>query len=311
MANPDIRSLDIAMLRTFEALMAERSVSRAAARLFLSQPAVSASLKRLREVFGDALFTRSGHGVEPTARALALAPHVQAVLTECARLFNAGQEFDPAASDRIFRIAGSDHMSQLVLPRLCSELAGEGSGIRLLWEALDFAEVPQRLQRGDADIGFLPRPSPPASLRSELLYTDAFVLVTRRGNPRLRGTPTLADCCAVPFVSLGHGRSQLEDVVDQILLRAGHRRYLQVAVTSFAQIVDVLLQTEHAAIAPERAVRRYADVLAVHALPFELPPYGMYLCWRHRADDDPGIQWLRGRLRAAAAAQAEGPAAAR
>ncbi len=275
MANPDIRSLDIAMLRTFEALMAERSVSRAAGRLFLSQPAVSASLKRLREVFGDPLFTRSGHGVEPTPRALALAPHVQAVLTECARLFNVGQDFDPAASERIFRVAGSDHMGHLVLPGLCQSLADQGSGVRLLWETVDFASVPQWLQRGDADLGFLPRPSAPASLASELLYTDAFVFVTRRGNPRLQGRPTLADFCALPFVSLGYG---------------------------FAQIVDVLLQTDHVAIAPARAVQRYAEVLAVHALPFELPPYGMYLCWRHRAEDDPGIQWLRGQVVAAIAA---------
>lgn len=301
MANVDIRSLDIAMLRTFEALMTERSVSRAAARLFLSQPAVSASLKRLREVFGDPLFTRSGHGVEPTPRALALAPHVQAVLTECARLFNVGQDFEPAGSDRIFRIAGSDHMSQLVLPGLCQQLADQGSGVRLLWETVDFASVPQWLQRGDADLGFLPRPSAPASLQSVLLYQDDFVFITRRGNARLQQSPTLADFCSLPFVSLGYGRSQLEDVVDQILQRAGQRRYLQVAVTSFAQIVDVLLQTDHVAIAPLRAVQRYADVLAVHALPFELPPYGMYLCWRHRAEDDPGIQWLRGQVVAAVA----------
>src|SRR4051812_21043490 len=133
MAGADIRSLDISMLRTFDALLSERSVSRAAARLFLSQPAVSSSLKRLREVFDDPLFTRSAHGVVPTARALALAPHVEAVLAEVSRLLAAGREFDPASSDRIFRIVGSDHMSQLLLPPLCRELVEHGSRIRVFW----------------------------------------------------------------------------------------------------------------------------------------------------------------------------------
>jgi DNA-binding transcriptional LysR family regulator len=91
--NPrDIRSLDVGMLRTFDALMRERSVSRAAARLFLSQPAVSASLNRLREVFDDPLFTRTGHGVTPTPRAHALAPQIGKVLADLARLL----EGDPA-----------------------------------------------------------------------------------------------------------------------------------------------------------------------------------------------------------------------
>ena len=84
MAQRDIRSLDVAMLRTFDALLRERSVSRAAARLFLSQPAVSASLNRLRQVFDDPLFTRTGHGVTPTPRALALATQVEQLLADLA-----------------------------------------------------------------------------------------------------------------------------------------------------------------------------------------------------------------------------------
>src|SRR4051812_21895445 len=102
----DIRSLDVGMLRTFEALLRERSVSRAAERLFLSQPAVSASLQRLRDAFGDPLFTRTSHGVVPTPRALALGPQVERVLADIAALLDDARPFDPATSSRIFRIAG-------------------------------------------------------------------------------------------------------------------------------------------------------------------------------------------------------------
>ena len=100
MSQRDIRSLDIGMLRTFDALMRERSVSRAAARLFLSQPAVSASLNRLREAFDDPLFTRNAHGVTPTPRAQALATQVEKVLADIGALLDAGRAFDPAGSDR-------------------------------------------------------------------------------------------------------------------------------------------------------------------------------------------------------------------
>lgn len=100
----EVRGVDVTMLRTFDALFREKSVSKAAARLFLSQPAVSACLKRLRFAFEDELFIRSKSGVEPTPRAIALAPNVEAVLMELQRLMSLNQPFDPAKSDRILRI---------------------------------------------------------------------------------------------------------------------------------------------------------------------------------------------------------------
>lgn len=295
MAAVDIRNLDIGMLRTFDALLAERSVSRAAARLFLSQPAVSSSLKRLREVFGDALFTRSAHGVEPTARALALAPHVHAVLGEMGKLLAAGQEFDPAQSDRVFRIMGSDHMSQLILPALCTELASHGSAIRIFWESANYAALGERLQRGDADFGLLPRATPPAGLWAELLYEDTYVLLARTG--LVEGPVTMERFCAAPQVFLGYGRSALEDTIDQLVARVRQRRHAQVAVTTFAQMADILRHTDYMAVFPARVARRYAPELSAHALPFDLPRYGMYVCASLRAESDPGMQWLQGSIK--------------
>ena len=104
-----------------------RSVSRAAARLFLSQPAVSASLNRLREAFDDPLFTRHAHGVTPTPRAQALAAQVARVLDDIGALLEAGRAFDPGASERIFRVAGSDFASRNILPALGRTLAACGS----------------------------------------------------------------------------------------------------------------------------------------------------------------------------------------
>ncbi len=279
MAIRDIRSLDVAMLRTFDALMRERSVSRAAARLFLSQPAVSASLKRLRETFDDPLFTRTAHGVLPTPRALALAPHVEQALIHVQRLLNVEREFDPAASDRILRVAGSDHSSRMLLPPLCHMLAECGSRIRLFWEAADYRALAERLHKGDVDLGMLPSRTIPVDVEFEALYEDVYVVVARHGNPLLASGMSLDAFCLAPHAVLAQSRSGLDDAIDQALARHGRSRYAQVALTSFGEMAELLAASDHTAVFPRRVARRYAATLVEHPLPFELPSYRLYACW--------------------------------
>jgi DNA-binding transcriptional LysR family regulator len=167
----DIRSLDVGMLRTFDALMREKNVSRAAARLFLSQPAVSASLNRLREVFGDPLFTRTAHGVLPTERALALAPQVQKVLADLAALLEAERPFDPARQQRIFRIAGSDHASRMLLPALSRTLIALGSAIRIVWVPPGTWSLAEHLHKGELDLAVIARIQRPRDIETRRCCT--------------------------------------------------------------------------------------------------------------------------------------------
>lgn len=292
--NPrDIRSLDVGMLRTFDALMHERSVSRAAARLFLSQPAVSASLNRLREAFADPLFTRAAHGVTPTARAHALAPQVQRVLLDIAALLDAGQAFEPASSERIFRIAGSDHASRLILPGLGHVLTACGSGIRIVWEPPGTWSLSERLHRGDLDLAVIARLRMPRDMQTQVLYEDHYVYAVRAGHP-LAGQPVTLDMfCAVPQIFLGYGSSILDDTIEELLTRAGRQRLAQMAVTSFGQIIHQLTHSDHAAVLGNRVAQAHAHKLHIRPLPFELPPYQSLLCWDPRAEGDAGIQWLK------------------
>lgn len=302
MAERDIRSLDIAMLRAFEALMRERSVSRAAARLFLSQPAVSASLRRLRETFGDPLFTRTAHGVLPTERALALAAPVERVLADLAQMIEPPLRFDEAASSRIFRVAGSDHASRLMLPPLATLLAARGSGLRVFWETGAIATLTQRLRKGDVDLAVLPRPQAPRDVASTLLYEDRYALAARCGHPQIAGAVSLDLFCSLPHVALGDGASALDDVIDEALHHEGRTRLVQLSVTTFSQVVDVLAGTEHVAVLPLRVAGAHADRLEVHALPIALPSYQLFVCWNRRADSDLGVQWLRAQCVAAVGA---------
>lgn len=295
--NPrDIRSLDIAMLRTFDALMRERSVSRAAARLFLSQPAVSASLNRLREAFDDPLFTRNAHGVTPTPRAQALAAQVEKVLGDIGALLDAGRAFDPAASGRIFRIAGSDFASRNILPALGRTLAECGSAIRLVWEPPGAWSLPERLHRGDLDLAVIARLRMPRDMEMRVLYEDHYVYAVRAGHP-LAGQPVTLDMfCTVPQIFLGYGSSILDDTIDELLARAGRQRLAQMAVTSFGQIIHQLVHSDHAAVLGQRVAQAHADQLLIRPLPFELPPYQSLLCWDARSDSDAGVQWLKAEI---------------
>jgi DNA-binding transcriptional LysR family regulator len=292
---PDIRSLEIGMLRTFDALMRERSVSRAAARLFLSQPAVSASLGRLREVFGDPLFTRAPHGVVPTPRAQALAPQVESVLAALAALLE-GEAFDPARSRRIFRVAGSDHASRLLLPELSRRLVQAGSGARIHWLPPGAWSLAESLHTGTLDIGVIARVHVPQDIATRVLYEDEYVFATRKGHP-LAGVPlTMESFCATPQVFLGYGTSTLDDLVDETVQRAGFTRLAQIAVSSFGQIVHQLTHSDHGAVVGRRVALAHAGVLHVHALPFALPGYSSLLCWSPRAEHDAGVQWLRAQV---------------
>lgn len=298
MAARDIRSLDVPMLRTFDALMRERSVSRAAARLFLSQPAVSASLARLRETFGDPLFSRTAHGVEPTVRALELAPQVEQVLAGIAGLLDPQQPFDPAASSRIFRIAGSDHASRLLLPALSRELVAAGSAIRIVWESPTSGPVAERLRKGDLDVAVMARIHRPTDMATQVLYEDHYVYVMRADHPRAKQAATLEDFCGIPQVFLGYGTSALDDRIDELLAQRGMQRHAQVAVTSFGQIVHHLLHSDHAAVIGSRVAQQFGNALHVQPAPLELPGYEALLCWDARSDPDGGVQWLKGRIAA-------------
>jgi DNA-binding transcriptional LysR family regulator len=296
MSQRDIRSLDVGMLRTFDALVRERNVSRAAARLFLSQPAVSASLNRLRQVFDDPLFTRTSHGVLPTERALALAPQVEKVLADLAALLEGDRGFDPATSSRIFRVTGSDHASRMLLPALSRTLIALGSGIRIVWVPPGTWSLAEHLQKGELDLAVVARIHPPREFAAQVLYEDRYVYVLRRDHPRAHEPVTLDSFCAIPQVFLGYGTQTLDDVIDETLAREGRQRLAQLAVTSFGQIVHQLCHSDHAAVLGGRVARAFADVLHIQPVPFELPAYQSLVCWDARAENDGGIRWLRDRI---------------
>ena len=300
MSQTDIRSLDIGMIRTFDALMRERSVSRAAARLFLSQPAVSASLARLRKVFDDPLFIRTGHGVEPTPKARRLAPKIEKALFEFASLFDEQEGFSPSQSSRIFRVAGSDYPSSWVLPALGRILANCGSAIRIVWEPVGGVNLQDALSRGELDLAMIARIKPPQDLAHVTLYEDHYVYALRRDHPRVAEPVSLESFCDIPQIFLGYGTSTLDDRIDAILAASGRQRKARMVVSSFAQIIHQLEHSDYAAVLGHRIALTHANKLVAQALPFELPTYSSFLCWDKKAEQDLGVEWLKSQILAIA-----------
>lgn len=295
MAETNIRNLDVSMLRTFDALMRERSVSRAATRLFLSQPAVSQSLRRLRQAFDDPLFTRTPHGVTPTAKAQALQMQVTGILADLERLLQDAQGgFNPATAQRVFRLAGGDYSFRIVLPTLAARLQQQAPGIQLQWLALDFVELDQQLAHGDVDLALVPRLAPQQDASSESLYEDAYVLVLARQHPLAHGAPlSVTQFCSVPHAILGSGTFRLETLIDDALARLGHRRQRGITVSTTTQLLQLVEHGVYGAVVPQRIVALHRDTLHDAGMPLALPPYTLQLCQHARHQHDAGVAWLR------------------
>lgn len=295
MAGTNIRNLDIGMLRTFDALMRERSVSRAATRLFLSQPAVSQSLRRLRDAFDDPLFTRTPHGVTPTAKAEALAAQVSGILAELERLLQDAQGgFQPQTAQRVFRIAGGDYSFRILLPELARRLHRQAPGIQLHWLTLDFLDLDQQLAHGDVDLALVPRLAPQSDGYSESLYQDAYVLVVSRRHPLARTGPvSVEQFCGVPHAILGSGTFRLESLIDDALARLGQHRVRRLTVATTTQLLQLVEHGDFAAVVPQRILALYRDTLHDAGMPLAIPPYTLQLCHHARSVDDGGVTWLR------------------
>ena len=157
-----LRHLDLNLLKAFDVLMDERSVTHAADRLAVSQPAVSGMMNRLRENFNDPLFIRARRGIVPTPRAEALAGSVKRLLADAEAMLSPG-EFDPATAEMILTVAGTDYSMRNILVPLLSVLRQEAPGIQLRMLPIDDTLIETQLERGDIDIALMTEVTAPAS----------------------------------------------------------------------------------------------------------------------------------------------------
>jgi DNA-binding transcriptional LysR family regulator len=294
--------VDLNLLIALDALLAERNVTRAAARLRVGQPAMSASLGRLRRVFGDPLLVRSGRAFTLTPLAQSLAGPLQGVLADIENVLTLRPGFDPAADTRTFTVIGSDYVTFVLLRHLVPALHAEAPGITLRIRPLA-AGPGQALDRGEADALILPAEFDRALRRlpHQRLFEDGFVGVAWAGNTEIGDTVTPAEFSRIP--QLANDPGQLGGLPETRLQRLGVHRNIEITTQTFVMGPLLvrgtrLLTIVHRRVALELAAAAEARIVG---LPFELGTITQTMFWHPRMASDPGHQWLRDRISALAA----------
>jgi DNA-binding transcriptional LysR family regulator len=299
-----IADVDLNLLLALDALLRERSVTRAGAALGLSQPATSHALARLRDLFGDELLVRRNNDMEPTALAETLVAPLTDALARIEDLLWQDRAFDPATADRELVIAMTDFVEATLLPAALPRLGHLGTGprVRLRLRPLG-GELPERaLADGDIDLAVGTILSPPAAMRVSTLYREGLLAVVRRGHPCLDAPITAASYAALDHALIaapGDGPG----MVDIALEALGLRRNVVLRTPHFLTVVPLIAASDLICTLPARIARAGStghDV-AVFEPPIELPAFDVAMYWHPRRERDPAVRWLREQLRAAAA----------
>ena len=290
--NSDIRHLDFNLLKTLDALLDERSVTRAAERLSLTQPAVSGMLTRLRESFGDPLFVRAQRGMVPTLRAEQLAAPVKQLLSDIEQMLQP-QAFDPATAQMIVSMASTDYALRAVVVPFLSALRLQAPNIRVAVQPVDAQHLAGQLDRGDIDLALVTPDSTAPGLHAAALFDERYVCVMRAGHPDAAAkTWSLERFCSLDHVLVSPSGGSFQGVTDQALARIGRSRRVTLSVTSFLVLPEILRTSDLIAVVPRR-LALHADGLVMLEPPVEVPGFSKTLAWHERTHHDPGQQWLR------------------
>jgi DNA-binding transcriptional LysR family regulator len=291
----DLHGIDLNLLVAFDALMAERSVTRAGTRIGRTQPAMSAALSRLRNLLKDELFIRSPNGLQPTPRALDLAEPLGHALAEIQRTLEFTQGFDPSTSAVSFSLGLSDHPTFVLLPHLLAVLREKAPGITL--RIRDFTardDAISMLDSGEVDLTIGVPPSPTGRILNRPLFQERFVCILRKGHPAAEAPLDLDN-----FLGLSHLLVSPENerfgIVDVALAKEGLKRRLALTLPQMYAAPVLIARSDMIATLMEGVVLAsgHAHELSILPPPLDLEPIQFVLSWHRRNDVHPAQRWFR------------------
>ena len=293
----DLQRTDLNLMVAFEALMAERSVSAAAFRLGLSQPAMSGALSRLRVLFSDELLVRAGRTMLPTVRAAQLEAQVTTALQQLRAALTPPEAFDPASSRRGFSLSGGDYASMVILPHLASRLAHAAPLVDLRFRFVEKDVIPGLLDTGALDLALGVYPRAPKRFCVQSLFEERFVCVARRRHPALRAGLTLDTFVSLPHLLVTE-RGDARGAVDEALARANMTRRIKLTVPHVLAVPLVLAGSDMIATVGARAGREFARSAEIDVFdpPLALPAWRLSMLWTRQKAGDLGLAWLREQL---------------
>lgn len=291
-------AIDLNLLASLDVLIEEANVTRAAVRLGISQPALSAQLARLRLMIGDPLLVPSetGRGMVATTHALALRNRLHAALEELRSAVRPPSPFDPTTDTRTFSIAATDYAAIVLGLALIEQLlAGAGPGIRVRIRSLQPTSN-EELERGDVDLLIGADQSMAGAMPVSRLLDEGFVMIQRKGHPRGTHALDLEGYCSLKHVLVSPFDGNLRGVIDDQLAQSGHSRHVVLAVHQFALAPMIVERGDLVSTLPEKLARRFADRVDVFELPFQARGFSLFATWHPRSHQDQGHIWLRRQL---------------
>ncbi|WP_252272772.1 LysR family transcriptional regulator [Pseudomonas subflava] len=290
----ELRRVDMNLLVVFETLMFERNLTRAAEKLFLGQPAVSAALARLRELFNDPLLVRNGRHLEPTARALVILRELQPAMDTISCAVSRAREFTPGIDRATFRIGLSDDAEFGLFPKLVRQLRAEAPNVVLVVRRVHFLLMTPMLTSGEISVGVSYTTDLPANAKRRRLREMKVKVL--RGDDR-PGPLTLDEFCARPHVLVSFS-GDLSGNIDNDLARVGASRHVVMAVPQFGGLRSILPGTDLLASVPDYAAAALIEGTQLRAddPPFPTVTSDLSMVWGEGTDGDPAERWLRSRI---------------
>lgn len=292
------KGLDLNLLVALDALVETRSVSRSAERMNLSQPAMSSALGRLRDYFGDDILVAHGKRMYPTAYAESLLPQVRESLRTIEALIGTSTQFDPATSQRTFRLIASDYITAAVVVPLVTRLSEIAPNVRIEI-LLPTDQSQQQIEQGIVDLLVTPEDFISRDLPADLLCEERHVIVGWKGNPLFARKVTADDIYATGHVCVAMGNQRTLAYGDHHLELMGRQRNVEVTASSFTMVPWLLLNTMRVALMHERLARAMAVhfPIAFAPLPFPFPIMREMAQYHHARAADGGLTWLRQQMR--------------
>ncbi|RAR54550.1 LysR family transcriptional regulator [Paraburkholderia unamae] len=292
----NLRQIDLNRLVALREVLLERHVTRAAEKLGITQPAMSASLARMREVFQDPLLVRTGGGLSLTRRAEMVLENLDRVFLQIDNLLSTPGHFDPAESHRAFTIIGTDFVEQILLPEVITPLAIVAPNATIVSRP-PLQRFDALMGEGEIDLAIGCIPSAAPSLYTRLLLTERYMCISRDGHSGVRGDFLSLD----EYITLPHAqvfpfdKDMYSSPIEQALQAKGLRRSVALRQSSFVPLLSVVANSNLIATVPERLARFGERILPlrVHRPPLDIAPIPISLYWHARTHDDEGHKWFR------------------
>ncbi|MCA3487846.1 MAG: LysR family transcriptional regulator [Rhodobacter sp.] len=298
LSTSELRRLDLTLLLVFLGLVRHRKALDVAAELGLTQSAISQSLRRLRDIFGDPLFLRRPHGMEPTAMALALEAPVAAAVDALRGALGVARTFDPATATGLVRVAAFDAEQAVLIPPLAAKLRNLAPGLTLSVLPLGRGAAMDALEGGRADLVLGYVWDTPDVISGEPVYTESFLVAGRPGILPQAPRIDLDAYCAADHVLISPG-GDLRGVVDDQLQAMGRGRRVILGLPAFLPALAAVAAFDALVTLPARVARAFAPgfglVTADPPIPVRTFPVSVF--WHRRNDADPGTVWIRQQIR--------------